>query len=419
VVWKPPQEGRRQDALAEGRKLREEDRKAGRLGKASGSVQNDMPQPHPLPDNLLPVASFDIKLMPKKLQPLVSDISERMQCPPDYVAVSIMAAAGSVIGLQVGIRPKVHDDWTVTPNLWAMLVGRPGVLKSPAMEAAIWPLKKLAAMAAECHKMEMTAFEVREKTAKLLRSADEDKAKKILKGDRNADVSSLLGTGEDQEKPALRRYMANDSNVASLGVLLQQNPNGLLVHRDEIIPLLVNLDREDHVDERAFYLTGWNGDSTYTFDRIGRGLNQGVERVCLSVLGSTQPARISPYLARTIRGGQGGDGLIQRFGLLVWPDIPPEWKHVDRFPDKNAKKAVMEVFERLDHLDMQSIGATRDRNLTPTRKTGCPTCGSRSMAMTCSERGTPTWKSGFAVAIFIPRLSPTSRSTASSSLRSP
>jgi hypothetical protein len=356
-----------------GQGLREAgERRSTRGGAETSRRQQQWQDPHPLPDNLLPVASFDVKLMPDKLRPWVEDISDRMQCPPDYVAVSIMTAVGSVIGLQVGIRPKVHDDWTVTPNLWAMPIGRPGMLKSPAMEAAIWPLKKLSAMAAECHKMEMATFAVKVETAKLLREDKRTKAKKMLRGDENADVSDLLSAGGEVDEPKLRRYIANDTNVASLGVLLQQNPNGLLVHRDEIIPFLVNLDREDHVDERSFYLTGWAGDSTYTFDRIGRGLNQAVERVCLSVLGSTQPARISPYLARTVRGGQGGDGLIQRFGLLVWPDIPPEWKHVDRFPDKNAKKAVMEVFERLDHIDIQAIGATRDRNPYTDQEDGLP-----------------------------------------------
>jgi hypothetical protein len=49
------------------------------------------------------------------------------------------------------------------------------------------------------------------------------------------------------------------------------------------------------------------------------------------MLGSTQPGRISEYLLQAIRGGRGDDGLIQRFGLLVWPDISGEWKHVDRW----------------------------------------------------------------------------------------
>jgi len=89
-------------------------------------------------------------------------------------------------------------------------------------------------------------------------------------------------------------------------------------------------------------------------------------------LGSTQPARISPYLARTVRGGQGGDGLIQRFGLLVWPDVPAEWKHVDRNPDTTAKKAVMEVFQRLDHLDMKEINARRDVNPYSDQEDGLP-----------------------------------------------
>jgi hypothetical protein len=79
------------------------------------------------------------------------------------------------------------------------------------------------------------------------------------------------------------------------------------------------------------------------------------------MLGSTQPGRIAQYLTRAIRGGRGDDGLIQRFGLMVWPDVPPEWRLVDRWPDQAAKNAAVTVFERLDALDWRAIGARRDR----------------------------------------------------------
>jgi putative DNA primase/helicase len=343
-------------------KLAKRAAKEAEASKANGADTDKWSVPHPLPDSLLPVAQFDIALIPDQLRPWVGDVWERMQCPPDYIAVSLMAAVGTMIGRKVAIRPLVHDDWSVICNQWALLIGRPGVLKSPAMEETLRPLRKLSAMAEDTLKKEMAAYEVTATTAKIIREENVKKAAKVLRKDTKADVSLLLDTNEQGgPEPTLKRYIANDTNVASLGVLLQQNPNGLLVYRDEIVSLLDNLDREESVSERGFYLTGWNGDSRYTFDRIGRRLHLSVDGVCLSMLGSTQPGRISQYLSRAIKGGRGDDGLIQRFGLMVWPDVPAEWNHVDRWPDNAAKAAAMQLFERLDALDWHAIGAKRDR----------------------------------------------------------
>jgi putative DNA primase/helicase len=332
-----------------------------KLGRIPNEVAQQWPEPHPLPDSLMPVAAFNFELAPDETRCWLADVCERMQCPPDYIAVSLMAALGSMIGRKVAIRPQAQDDWTVISNQWALLIGRPGVLKSPSMEEALRPLRKLSAMAEESLKKEMITYEVTAASAKLRRDENLKQAAKILRKDRKADVSSLIEEEQISTPPTLKRYIANDTNVASLGVLLQQNPNGLLVFRDEIVSLLDNLDREELVGERGFYLTGWAGDSRYTFDRIGRGLHLSIDGVCLSMLGSTQPGRISQYLARAIRGGRGDDGLIQRFGLMVWPDISREWECVDRWPDRAAKTAVTRLFERLDTLDWRAIGAKRDR----------------------------------------------------------
>ncbi|MDO9450681.1 MAG: DUF3987 domain-containing protein, partial [Rugosibacter sp.] len=105
------------------------------------------PAPLTLPAGLLPVMAFDFALLPDTLTPWARDICERVQCAPDYVGVAIMAGLGSIIGRKLGIRPQARTDWTVTPNQWALVVGRPGVLKSPALEAALSPIKRLAAMA--------------------------------------------------------------------------------------------------------------------------------------------------------------------------------------------------------------------------------------------------------------------------------
>jgi putative DNA primase/helicase len=325
---------------------------------ANDDLRDEWPDPQPLPLGLPPVAPFDYHLLPESLRPWGEDIVDRMRCPPDYIGVSIMVALAAVVGRQVAIRPKQHDDWTVILNLWAFLIGRPGVLKSPAMEEALKPIKRLVAKAIEEHKGLVAQHKTTSIVTKMKNDAINKAAAKMLLKDPSAIVNVV--PDDDDEPPPLHRYMTNDSSLAALAELLRHNPNGLLVHRDELVSLLRSLDQEENADARAFFLTGWNGDSSYTTDRIARGMNLHVEAVCLSLLGSTQPARITEYVTTAVRGGAGDDGMLQRFGLMVWPDIGGEWVNVDRAPNHDALRVAHQTFDYLDRLDYRAIGAHRD-----------------------------------------------------------
>jgi len=68
-----------------------------------------------------------------------------------------------------------------------------------------------------------------------------------------------------------KRYLVNDATVEKLGELLNHNPNGLLLFRDELSGFLHTMDRPGHENDRAFYCEAWNGTGAYTYDRIGRG----------------------------------------------------------------------------------------------------------------------------------------------------
>ena len=134
-----------------------------------------------------------------------------------------------------------------------------------------------------------------------------------------------------------------------LGEILAKNPQGALVHRDEIVGLLSDLAKEENASSRGFYLQAWNGTSSYVFDRIARGTID-IPNACLSLLGTTQPAKLAKFIHAANNGGEGDDGLIQRFGLLVWPDATPEWVSKDRYPDSVAKANAFATFERLDQI---------------------------------------------------------------------
>jgi putative DNA primase/helicase len=150
-----------------------------------------------------------------------------------------------------------------------------------------------------------------------------------------------------------------DATYESLGVVLADNPNGICAFRDELVSLLKTLDREEYAAARGFFLTAWNGTSGYTFDRIVRGQTH-IDAACISLLGSTQPGRFAEYARRALRGGSGDDGLVQRFGLLVWPDQQPDWREVDRYPNSGARESAWETFRHLDELDPDRCEVERD-----------------------------------------------------------
>lgn len=306
----------------------------------------EWPTPTPLPNELPPVATFDAELLPDSLRDWVMDIAERMQCPPDFPAVGALVALSSLVGARVVICPKRFDSWTVVPNEWGLIVGNPGVMKSPALSEVLAPLNQKEGEFREIWQAERSQWLVDQKAHELRAHANEAEAKTALKKNRAANVSALLGDDNRPAEPVMRRLIVNDTSVEALGEVMEGSAWGVLAYRDEVYGLLKSMDKEGQEGARAFYLQGFDGDKPYTFDRIGRGLNHRIERVCVALLGGIQPGRISEYIRAAVSGGSGDDGLIQRFQLAVWPDVPTSWRNVDRQPNREARAVAHAVYER-------------------------------------------------------------------------
>ena len=323
---------------------------------AGGDANTPRPTPEPLPE-LPDVLPFEYAYLPDALRGYVKDISEWMQCPPDFAAVGVMVMMATIIGRKVSIRPKRNDDWTVTCNLWGAVVGNSGVMKSPTLSAALAPIGKLAAAAFEDFNKACANHSEVAELAKLQQSVNKTKARTSLKNGFSADASKLLQPDDTDDAPVLKRYKTNNASYEALGELLMENPNGLLVEADEIIGLLKQLDAGGQEVARSFYLTAADGDKSYTFDRIMRGKGLHIEALCLSILGGIQPGVLAEYVRQATNGGAGADGLLQRFSLMVYPDISPECRYVDRSPDSALREAVNLLTERMDNLAPTDIGA--------------------------------------------------------------
>ena len=230
------------------------------------------------------------------------------------------------------------------------------------------PLKALGAAAVAEFNKGAGEREIAAKIANLRAGEMLTEARKFIRKNPDAPADGFFRSSQSEPEPTLRRYISNDPTAAALGQLLIENPNGMLVYRDELVSLFQGLDREDNAEGRGFYLQGWNGTNPYTFDRIVRGMHLHVSAVCLSVLGSTQPGKIARYLSTAVRGGAGDDGLIQRFGLMVWPDASSDWEDVDGPLQAASKRMAFQVFKDLDSMDPLHAEPSRTLASTASRR---------------------------------------------------
>ncbi len=352
-----------------------------------------LPEPEPIAQNLQPVPAFDLNWLPRSLRAWVADSAYRMQCPVDFCAVGAVITLASVVGAGIGIKPKRKDDWLVVPNCWGGLISPPSKKKSPSLAEMLKPLARLEAkQRANSSQAQRDANDPEIKTRiKVLKKElettikSEIEAEQLRKAESAYMAASACSTTENRRsnaenikagqiksttfrsieeikrdlaaltEPAAQniqeRFRTNDATLEALHDLLADNPRGILVFRDELIGLLKGWERQGHEQDRQFFLEAWNGHGSFPLDRIGRG-HVYCENMCVSILGGTQPDKIRNYL---YQARDENDGLLQRFQLLVYPDVQPFNGIVDEYPNAIARDTAFAKFEILASTDFAAL----------------------------------------------------------------
>ena len=300
-------------------------------------------EPMSFGDELPPVQELALELLPLSFRPFIEDVSLRMQAPLDYAAGAAIVALAGCVGRRAIIQPKAADDsWLIVPNLWGALVGPPGIMKTPILRTITLPLTKIEEMWRAEHAQEMVEYETAKEDVELQKQAWRDQVKVAIKKGQPRPIRP----DDTIRPPAQRRLLLTDATFEKIHEILSENPAGLLLIRDELMGWLAGLDKHGREMERAFFLEAWNGNGSFTVDRIGRGSIH-VSAVSISLVGNIQPARLRSYLSDALEGGPGDDGLLQRFQILIWPNAPRTWTLVDRPPNGHAQSLVETVFSSL------------------------------------------------------------------------
>ena len=296
------------------------------------------------------VPELDLSALPSVMRHWVSDAAERMQVPPDFFAAPCLVAFASVLGRQVSIYPKQEDSWSVVPNLWGAIIARPGLFKSPAILEATSFVRALAEKASAQYEVDFIKSDVNAESIKSQIDGLKEAIKKAAREQKTpseideiqAQMQSLRAKLENQSC-IHKRFIVNDSTVEKLSVILKENPNGVLLLRDELAGWGASLNRRE--GDREFYLESWNGNGSFTVDRIGRGTLH-VPNLCLSIFGGIQPSKLDSLCSPS----GGSDGLLQRFQILVFPDTPKSFKNIDRKPNSVEHQALADIFAKASNI---------------------------------------------------------------------
>jgi hypothetical protein len=272
---------------------------------------------------------FPLDTLPEPVRTFVSRASKAIGCDPCYVALPILAGLSAAIGNTRRIALK--RNWSEPAIVWTAIVGESGTQKSPAMESALRAVR---------HRQE--------EAMKVYRAAlqDHDGELALYERDLATWKRSKLACPPPvkPEPPTAKRYWTDDVTTEALARMLNENPRGLLLVKDELSGWF-NFDR---------YAGGKGGDSAkwlemfggrpFVVDRKGSGTIH-VRSAAVSIAGGIQPET----LRRALGQEHFDNGLAARLLLSHPPRRPKRWTESD--VDDRTTEAVSEVFGRLYELD--------------------------------------------------------------------
>ena len=230
-----------------------------------------------------PWEPFPVEALPEPLRPLVVEAAGSLGCDGVFIALPLLAAAASAIGNTRRIQLK--SDWQEPPVLWCVIVGESGAKKSPALDVVKCPLQARQHRAYLQHVQDVEAYQ-----------AD------VLQHEVDLSLWKRNGGGGQPPilapAPTMDRCWVDDTTTEALAVLLNQNPRGLLVARDELSGWLGGFDR--YAKSRGGDVARWlemYGARPLIVDRKGASEPVYVHRAAVCVTGGIQPQTLARALA--------------------------------------------------------------------------------------------------------------------------
>jgi Protein of unknown function (DUF3987)/3'-5' exonuclease/DNA polymerase family A len=243
-----------------------------------------------------------------------------------------MAVASSVIGGTRTIRLK--RGWEEPSVVWSAIVGDSGTLKSPAYLKAVGYLFRLQKrqlvefqQAAATYQQELEGFKV---------------AKKLFEQKKGDDP------GDPPDPPVLRRVICSDTTIEKLAQILEDNPRGTLLARDELAGWLGSFSRykaQKGGTDLPNWLEMFRAGTIIVDRKTGDRPTLFIPHAAVCVTGGIQPG----VLARALTPEFLDAGLAAHLLMAMPPKLPKRWSEVEI--EEDVESAYHTAIDRLRDLE--------------------------------------------------------------------
>jgi len=261
------------------------------------------------------IPQFPIKAMPLNTRNLIFEAHKSLGCPPEYIAIPMLAILGAAIGSYIELFMGI--GWEEKANLFTAVVGRPGTKKTPALKIALRPLIERQKQDVDKHLKKVNESKNPQKE-----ESPDSNDKFEADGDVDRYCNKKLRVSD---RPC---YYVTNTTIEALIACNSKNPRGLIYICDELTGLIdsMNQYKGGKGNDRQFWLSAWSRMAD-TIVRKGREAGNGIEYIdvpetFISVTGGIQPSELSKLAVD--KGGKSSDGFSQRF-LIGYPEAFPQF----------------------------------------------------------------------------------------------
>jgi hypothetical protein len=269
---------------------------------------------------------FPVDSLPEPLRRFVIAAAKAIGCDESYVVLPLLAVLASAIGNSRDLELK--PGWLVKAILWTAVIGESGTAKSPAQKVATKAIHDLEHAALCQYAAEIQIYE-------------DEKARR-----KDSDNSAA-----SVKQPQRVRFIVSDTTVEALAPILQENPRGVLLDRDELGGWLssFNAYKNSAGADESHWLTMYNAGRLQVDRKTGTRLVY-VPRASVSITGGIQPGVLQRMLGVEHRES----GLAARFLMAYPPRRSKRW--TESGIDQSLAAEIAAVVNRLFELQPESSG---------------------------------------------------------------
>lgn len=312
------------------------------LDKKAVAQNDEQPHSKNVPSNIIPYIPLDMEvderknndshntrfinfpssLFPKEICEFIEETAKSLQCPNDFIGISVLATISTAIGNSKVI--EVKNSWREGATLYCSVVAEPGSKKTPAINKAVSPLWKIQQQYAKEYQDKLENYK--------LESANFDKE---IIGYRKSKEKNLEQVPLEPIKPIYLQVIVGDTTMEALQDQLQQNSKGLIMVSDELVGWVKSMNQYRSGCDRQYWLSMWSN-SPIIINRKNKNEPTMIAKPFCSILGGIQPDVVSDLIQDSKN-----DGFMDRF-LFVFPNSEQaKWDEVD------LSECVVTKYERI------------------------------------------------------------------------